>query len=80
VGDGESTEEKWREQKQFFLFLAGYPTVLFVRATKVKSLGNIEQQDEIVVPFFSFFLLMTMVVTPHVSKPHDYVNHMFMRP
>jgi hypothetical protein len=19
-------------------------------------------------------------VTPHVSKPHDYVNHMFMRP
>jgi hypothetical protein len=20
------------------------------------------------------------VVTPHVSKPHDYVNHMFMRP
>jgi hypothetical protein len=20
------------------------------------------------------------VVTPHVSKPYDYVNHMFMRP
>jgi hypothetical protein len=20
------------------------------------------------------------IVTPHVSKPHDYVNHMFMRP
>jgi hypothetical protein len=20
------------------------------------------------------------VVTPHVSKPHDYVNHMFIRP
>jgi hypothetical protein len=20
-----------------------------------------------------------VVVTPHVSKPHDYVNHMFMR-
>jgi hypothetical protein len=19
-------------------------------------------------------------VTPHISKPHDYVNHMFMRP
>jgi hypothetical protein len=19
------------------------------------------------------------IVTPHVSKPHDYVNHMFMR-
>jgi hypothetical protein len=24
--------------------------------------------------------LMVMFVTPHVSKPHDYVNHMFMRP
>jgi hypothetical protein len=22
----------------------------------------------------------TIIVTPHVSKPHDYVNHMFMRP
>jgi hypothetical protein len=22
----------------------------------------------------------TKGVTPHVSKPHDYVNHMFMRP
>jgi hypothetical protein len=21
-----------------------------------------------------------IIVTPHVSKPHDYVNHMFMRP
>jgi hypothetical protein len=20
------------------------------------------------------------IVTPHISKPHDYVNHMFMRP
>jgi hypothetical protein len=20
------------------------------------------------------------IVTPHVSKPYDYVNHMFMRP
>jgi hypothetical protein len=25
-------------------------------------------------------LTMVVVVTPHVSKPHDYVNHMFMRP
>jgi hypothetical protein len=23
---------------------------------------------------------MVEIVTPHVSKPHDYVNHMFMRP
>jgi hypothetical protein len=23
--------------------------------------------------------LSEMSVTPHVSKPHDYVNHMFMR-
>jgi hypothetical protein len=23
---------------------------------------------------------MARTVTPHVSKPHDYVNHMFMRP
>jgi hypothetical protein len=23
---------------------------------------------------------LVMGVTPHVSKPHDYVNHMFMRP
>jgi hypothetical protein len=22
----------------------------------------------------------SLSVTPHVSKPHDYVNHMFMRP
>jgi hypothetical protein len=22
----------------------------------------------------------SVCVTPHVSKPHDYVNHMFMRP
>jgi hypothetical protein len=25
-------------------------------------------------------LVMHISVTPHVSKPHDYVNHMFMRP
>jgi hypothetical protein len=24
--------------------------------------------------------LIIPIVTPHVSKPHDYVNHMFMRP
>jgi hypothetical protein len=24
--------------------------------------------------------LRWVIVTPHVSKPHDYVNHMFMRP
>jgi hypothetical protein len=24
--------------------------------------------------------VMELDVTPHVSKPHDYVNHMFMRP
>jgi hypothetical protein len=24
-------------------------------------------------------LLESLCVTPHVSKPHDYVNHMFMR-
>jgi hypothetical protein len=23
---------------------------------------------------------LLITVTPHVSKPHDYVNHMFMRP
>jgi hypothetical protein len=22
----------------------------------------------------------SIIVTPYVSKPHDYVNHMFMRP
>jgi hypothetical protein len=22
---------------------------------------------------------METIVTPHVSKPHDYINHMFMR-
>jgi formate/nitrite transporter FocA (FNT family) len=22
---------------------------------------------------------LSLYVTPHVSKPHDYVNHMFMR-
>jgi hypothetical protein len=26
------------------------------------------------------FILGGRTVTPHVSKPHDYVNHMFMRP
>jgi hypothetical protein len=25
-------------------------------------------------------LVLIINVTPHVSKPHDYVNHMFMRP
>ena len=25
-------------------------------------------------------LVDSAAVTPHVSKPHDYVNHMFMRP
>jgi hypothetical protein len=29
--------------------------------------GTIEQGDK------------SRTVTPHVSKPHDYVNHMFMR-
>jgi hypothetical protein len=30
---------------------------------------------------FNDFLLSHWfpIVTPHVSKPHDYVNHMFMR-
>jgi hypothetical protein len=28
-------------------------------------------------PPINFFILHS--VTPHVSKPHDYVNHMFMR-
>jgi hypothetical protein len=28
---------------------------------------------------FVVTLLVRMIVTPHVSKPHDYVNHMFMR-
>jgi hypothetical protein len=27
----------------------------------------------------SVVLQLKQVVTPHVSKPHDYVNHMFMR-
>jgi hypothetical protein len=26
-----------------------------------------------------FFIELKGAVTPHVSKPHDYVNHMFMR-
>jgi hypothetical protein len=24
--------------------------------------------------------MMAVCVTPHVSKPHDYINHMFIRP
>jgi hypothetical protein len=29
---------------------------------------------------FCFKLEASLLVTPHVSKPHYYVNHMFMRP
>jgi hypothetical protein len=38
-----------------------------------------------VVSIFSYFYclqflkLKFLIVTPHVSKPHDYVNHMFTR-
>jgi hypothetical protein len=28
----------------------------------------------------SIVMPLATAVTPHVSKPHDYVNHMFMRP
>jgi hypothetical protein len=31
------------------------------------------------LPSNKFDPALRLTVTPHVSKPHDYVNHMFMR-
>jgi hypothetical protein len=49
----------------------------FIRCTQISSIFMF------VLTYLMFVVLtykQSFIVTPHVSKLHDYVNHMFMRP
>jgi hypothetical protein len=50
----------------------GWQTPIFPR----KSINQEESMGLVKMPANC----LSVSVTPHVSKPHDYVNHMFMRP
>jgi hypothetical protein len=49
-----------------------------LEARKAVELSGEERPRE--APVGEVMWLSMHVVTPHVSKPHDYVNHMFKRP
>jgi hypothetical protein len=64
---------------QYILAIMDYFTkwveVIHMKSVTSKDVINFIKEHVI----HRFGIPQAITVTPHVSKPHDYVNHMFMR-